>query len=52
MSLIRLVSGILKIISATVNDLSLVLNLRLEYICGSMNAIVESDKVYIQRAEI
>ena len=28
-------------------NLSLVLNLGLEYICGSINALVESDKVYI-----
>ena len=28
-------------------NLSLVLSLGLEYICGSMNAFVESDKVYI-----
>ena len=33
-------------------NLSLVLNLGLEYICGSMNALVESDKVYIYRAQI
>ena len=24
----------------------------MEYICGSINALVESDKVYIQRAQI
>ena len=28
-------------------NLSLVLNLGLEYICGSINALVESDKVYV-----
>ena len=28
-------------------NLSLVLNLGLEDICGSINALVESDKVYI-----
>ena len=33
-------------------NLNLVLNLGLEYICGSMNALVESDKVYIQRTQI
>ena len=29
-------------------NLSLVLNLGLEYICGSINPLVESDKVYIE----
>ena len=33
-------------------NLSLVLNLGLEYICGSINALVESDTVYIQKAQI
>ena len=31
-------------------NLSLVLNFGLEYICGSMNALVESDKVYILKS--
>ena len=29
-------------------NLSLVLNLGLDYICGCINALVESDKVYIE----
>ena len=33
-------------------NLSLVLNLELEYISGNMNVLVESDKVYIQGAQI
>ena len=33
-------------------NLSFLLNLGLEYICGSINALVESDKVYIWRAQI
>ena len=33
-------------------NLSLVLNLGLEYICRSINALVVSDKVYKQRAQI
>ena len=45
--MIRLVSSILKIITVSVNEFEMVLNLGLGYICGSMNALVESDKVYI-----
>ena len=33
-------------------NLSLVLNLGLEYICGSINDLVESDKVYVWRSQI
>ena len=47
--MIRLVSSILKIITVSVNEFEMVLNLGLEYICGSMNALVESDKVYTYR---
>ena len=50
--MIRLVSSILKTISACVNEFEMVLNLGMEYICGSINVLVDSDKVYIERAQI